>query len=67
MVVWAEATAEVSTMRISSLEKSGPAPWLPKTASPRPESTSPALSLLPSPIPAEPAPAKACAEVATRA
>lgn len=59
MVVWAEANAEVSTIRISSLDRNSPVPWLPNTASPSPENTSSALSALPSPMPEVPTPANA--------
>ncbi len=67
MVVWVEAAEEVSTMKISSLVRNHPRPWSPKTAPPRPESTSCELSGLPSPMPWAPTPAKDCAEVATSA
>src|SRR5690242_10814937 len=65
MVVSAEASAEVSTIRISSLDSSSPVPWSPNTAAPSPESTSSALCGLPRPMPEVPTPAKACAEVDT--
>ncbi len=67
MVVSAEASAEVSTIRISSLDRTSPVSWLPNTASPRPWNTSSELSALPSPMPEVPTPAKAWAEVDTSA
>lgn len=67
MVVWVEAAEEVSTMKMRSLVRNQPRPALPNTAPPSEDSTSPTLSSLPSPMPSVPIPAKACAEVATRA
>ncbi len=67
MVVWVDATAEVSTVKMSNLVRNQPGPVVPKTAPPRPESTSPELAGLPRPVPAVPIPANACADVATRA
>jgi hypothetical protein len=66
IVVWVDAAAEVSTMRTSSLERNSPIPLPPKTASPRMESTSPVLALLPSPMPEVPMPANDCADRITR-
>lgn len=65
MVVSAEANAEVSTIRINSLDRSSPVPSPPNTASPSPENTSFALCALPSPMPEVPTPANACDEVDT--
>src|SRR5581483_2709928 len=57
IVVWVEAAAEDSTIRISRWLKTVPAVPVPKTELPWMDSTSPAWSTLPSPRPVVPIPA----------
>jgi len=56
-VVWVEAAAELSTMRISSRARKVPKPVEPNTAWPSTEITSLELSGLPRPMPVVPMPA----------
>ena len=58
IVVWVEAAADVSTIRISRWDRKLPSPLPPNTALPSTDSTSPELSWLPSPMPWSPIPAK---------
>ena len=67
IVVWVEAAAEDSTISSSSWVRNEPKPEEPKTAPPRTDSTSPALSGLPRPMPLVPMPANDCAEKITSA
>jgi len=64
IVVWVDAAAELSTIRISSRERTSPMPLVPNTSPPRVESTS-KLAVLPRPIPLLPTPANACAPTMT--
>ena len=65
MVVWVEAAAEDSTIRISSRARKVPKPLLPKIAPPSTDSTSPPWASLLSPIPFAPIPANASTETIT--
>src|ERR1700728_2937763 len=65
IVVWVEAEAEVSTIRISSRDRKVPRPPPPKMAPPRTDSTSNWLLGLLRPTPCDPIPAKACTEKMT--
>src|ERR1019366_4225918 len=65
IVVWVEAEAEVSTIKISSRDRKVPRQPPPKTAPPSTDSTSNWLAWLPRPIPLVPVPANACTEKMT--
>ena len=65
IVVWVEAAAELSTIRISSRLRKVPRPPPPKIAPPSTESTSLELFELARPIPLVPIPAKASTEKIT--
>src|SRR5450631_1470855 len=67
IVVWVEAAADESTIRVSSLVNTKPKPCAPKTALPRTVMTSLELSGLARPIPLSPTPAKATVETDTKA
>ena len=60
IVVWVDAEAELSTIRISSRDRNVPRPPPPKMALPSTDSTSNWLLELLSPIPVLPIPANAC-------
>src|SRR5580658_7431090 len=60
IVVWVEAEAEVSTIRISRRAKNVPMPLPPKTALPRTDRSSNWWAGLARPIPFVPGPANAC-------
>ena len=61
IVVWVDAAAEDSTMRISRWLRKVPNPLVPKTEEPRTEITSPALFGLARPMLPVPIPAHDCA------
>src|SRR5215469_16396079 len=65
IVVWVEAAAELSTMRISSRDKTVPNPEVPKIAAPVTDSTSNWWAGFVSPTPLWPLPANACMAVIT--
>src|ERR1700733_10632589 len=65
IVVWVEAAAEESTIRISRWDRTLPKPEVPNTALPMMDSTSPVLFALPRPMPVVPMPANDCADVVT--
>src|ERR1700722_5897624 len=65
IVVWVEAAAELSTMRISSRDKTVPSPEVPKIAPPVTDSTSNWCAGFVSPTPLPPTPANACIETIT--
>ena len=57
IVVWVDAAAELSTIRISSRARKVPKPEVPNTAWPSTDITSLELSGLPRPMPVVPMPA----------
>src|SRR4030088_326735 len=65
IVVWVEAAAELSTIRISSRDRNVPNPEVPKMAPPVTDSTSNWFAGLDRPIPLLPAPANASIEKMT--
>ena len=67
IVVWVEAAAELSTIRISRWESTLPNPEVPKTEPPSTFSTSPTFAGFPSPMPWVPTPAYDWTESTTRA
>src|SRR5437764_11699196 len=67
IVVWVEAAAEDSTMSSSRWLRNEPKAEWPNTRPPWIDSTSPALSTLPRPVPLAPTPAKDCMEKITSA
>ena len=60
IVVWVDAAAELSTIKISSRDKTVPNPEVPKIALPVTESTSNWCAGFVSPTPLLPMPANAC-------
>src|SRR5579872_4080118 len=64
-VVWVEAAAELSTMRISSRDRDVPSAEVPKIAPPVADSTSNWCAGFISPTPLPPMPANACTEMIT--
>ena len=65
IVVWVEAAAELSTIRISSRDKTMPKPEVPKIAPPVTDSTSNWCAGLVSPTPWPPTPANDCTATIT--
>ena len=65
IVVWVEAAAELSTMRIRSRDKTMPNPEVPKIAPPVTDSTSNWCAGFVSPTPLPPMPANACTAMIT--
>src|SRR5215469_12952671 len=65
IVVWVEAAAELSTMRIRSRDKTVPNPEVPKIAPPVADSTSDWCAGFESPTPLVPMPANACKAMIT--
>jgi hypothetical protein len=65
IVVWVDAAAELSTMRISSRDKNVPSPDVPKIACPVTDSTSNSCAGFVSPQPVWPMPQNDCTEKIT--
>src|ERR1700747_1199041 len=65
IVVWVDAAAELSTIKISSLDKTVPSPEVPKIALPVADSTSNWWSGVVSPTPLSPTPANDCTATMT--